>query len=82
VLTPLLVVLPIFALILVGFAARKGGVLGPHATAELNRFVVYFALPALLFHVVILRFKSLHLTERLSLAPWPPAASRRTGRRS
>ena len=51
-LTPLLVVLPIFALILVGFAVRKAGVLEPHATAELNRFVVYLALPALLFDVV------------------------------
>jgi malonate transporter len=52
VLTPLLVVLPIFALIFVGYAVRKAGVLGPHSTAELNRFVVYLALPALLFDVV------------------------------
>jgi predicted permease len=52
VLTPLLVVLPIFALILVGYAVRKAGVLGPQATTELNRFVVYLALPALLFDVV------------------------------
>ncbi len=51
-LTPLLVVLPIFALILVGYAVRKAGVLGPQATTELNRFVVYLALPALLFDVV------------------------------
>ncbi len=51
-LTPLLIVLPIFALILVGYAVRKAGVLGPHATTELNRFVVYLALPALLFDVV------------------------------
>jgi malonate transporter len=51
-LTPLLVVLPIFALILVGFAVRKAGVLGPNATTELNRFVVFLALPALLFDIV------------------------------
>jgi predicted permease len=48
----LLVVLPIFALIFAGWAARKIGVLGPHATAELNRFVVYLALPALLFDIM------------------------------
>ena len=48
----LLVVLPIFALIFAGWAARKIGVLGPHATAELNRFVVYLALPALLFDII------------------------------
>jgi predicted permease len=51
-LTPLLVVLPIFALILVGYAVRKAGLLGPHSTTELNRFVVYLALPALLFDIV------------------------------
>lgn len=48
----LAVVLPIFALILAGWAARRIGVLGPHATTELNRFVVYLALPALLFDIV------------------------------
>lgn len=48
----LLVVLPIFALIFAGWAARKIGVLGPHATSELNRFVVYLALPALLFDII------------------------------
>ncbi|WP_158808888.1 AEC family transporter [Beijerinckia sp. L45] len=51
-LTTLMVVLPIFALILVGYGCRKIGVLGPHATSELNRFVVYLALPALLFDVM------------------------------
>lgn len=45
-------VLPIFALILAGWGARRLGVLGPHATGELNRFVVYLALPALLFDIV------------------------------
>ena len=48
----LLVVLPIFALVLAGWVARRIGVLGPQATAELNRFVVYLALPALLFDIV------------------------------
>ncbi|WP_454883144.1 AEC family transporter [Sphingomonas oryzagri] len=45
-------VLPIFALIFSGWAIRRIGVLGPHATGELNRFVVYLALPALLFDIV------------------------------
>jgi len=48
----LMVVLPIFALIFAGWAARKIGVLGPHATSELNRFVVYLALPTLLFDII------------------------------
>ncbi|WP_158744415.1 AEC family transporter [Acidisphaera sp. L21] len=48
----LMVVLPIFALIFAGWLARRIGVLGPHATSELNRFVVYLALPALLFDIV------------------------------
>jgi malonate transporter and related proteins len=46
------VVLPIFALIFAGWGSRRIGVLGPHATGELNRFVVYLALPALLFDIV------------------------------
>jgi len=50
-LSTLLVVLPIFALILSGWLARRIGVLGAAATTELNRFVVFLALPALLFDV-------------------------------
>jgi predicted permease len=46
------IVMPIFALILAGWGARRSGVLGPHATGELNRFVVWLALPALLFDIV------------------------------
>ncbi|HVJ35035.1 MAG TPA: AEC family transporter [Terriglobia bacterium] len=46
------VVLPIFALIGAGWGASRIGVLGPHATTELNRFVVYLALPTLLFDIV------------------------------
>ncbi|MDE1147357.1 MAG: AEC family transporter [Azospirillaceae bacterium] len=45
-------ILPIFALILAGWTARRTGALGPNATRELNRFVVYLALPALLFSIV------------------------------
>lgn len=45
-------VLPVFALIFAGWAARRIGVLGPQAGGELNRFVVWLALPALLFDVV------------------------------
>lgn len=51
-LSVLLVVLPIFALILAGWVTRRIGVLGPNATFELNRFVVYLALPALLFDII------------------------------
>lgn len=43
------VVLPIFALILVGFLCRRLGCLGETASSELNKFVVWLALPALLF---------------------------------
>ncbi|WP_027579020.1 AEC family transporter [Bradyrhizobium sp. Ai1a-2] len=51
-LSTLSVVLPIFALIFAGWLARRIGVLGSHASTELNRFVVYLALPALLFDVI------------------------------
>jgi malonate transporter and related proteins len=47
-----MVVLPIFALIFAGWLARRIGVLGAQATTELNRFVVYLALPALLFDII------------------------------
>ena len=46
------VTLPVFALILTGWLMRRAGVLGPHAASELTRFVIYLALPALLFEVV------------------------------
>jgi malonate transporter len=48
----ILVILPIFALIFAGFACRKLNVLGPRASPELNRFVVFLALPALLFDIM------------------------------
>ncbi|HEP9100151.1 TPA: AEC family transporter [Pseudomonas aeruginosa] len=48
----LLIVVPIFALILVGWLAGRFQVLGPYASAEINRFVVWLALPALMFDVI------------------------------
>lgn len=48
----LTVILPIFALIFAGYGSRKIGVLGKNASSELNRFVVYLALPALLFSLM------------------------------
>lgn len=48
----LAITLPIFALILAGWIARRSGMLGPQACSELNRFVVYLAMPALLFQIV------------------------------
>jgi malonate transporter and related proteins len=51
-LSTLSVVLPVFALILAGWLLRRTGVAGPHATSDLSRFVVYLALPALLFDIV------------------------------
>ncbi len=44
--------LPIFALILAGFVCARRGVLGAGATDSLNRFVVWLALPALLFQAM------------------------------
>ena len=43
------VVLPVFGLILAGYLCRRTGRLGETASAEINRFVVWLALPALLF---------------------------------
>jgi malonate transporter len=51
-LTTFFIVLPIFALVFLGAGCRRGGILGPNATTELNRFVVYLALPALLFDIM------------------------------
>ncbi len=44
------VLLPVFALILLGYFAGKKGKLGTHASIELNRFVIWLALPAQLFN--------------------------------
>jgi len=51
-LTSLLVIIPIFAMIAAGFFCGRKGLLGPTASSELNRFVVYLGLPALLFEVM------------------------------
>jgi predicted permease len=51
-LSTLAIVTPIFALVFAGWLVRRLGVLGPNATSELNRFVVFLALPALLFDIV------------------------------
>jgi len=45
-------VLPLFALILAGYAAGRRGLLGRNATDILNDFVVWMALPALLFQAM------------------------------
>ncbi|CAG4892262.1 AEC family transporter [Paraburkholderia saeva] len=51
-LSTLEILLPVFGLILAGFACRRRGLLGPTAASELNRFVVWLALPALLFDIM------------------------------
>lgn len=43
------VLLPIFSLILIGFIGRRSQRLGPTAASELNKFVIWLCLPALLF---------------------------------
>jgi predicted permease len=52
VLTTLGVVLPVFGLILLGYLCRRTDVLGAASMTELNRFVVWVALPALLFDIM------------------------------
>jgi malonate transporter and related proteins len=51
-LTALLAVCPVFALIVAGYASGRLRWLGPAACSELNRFIVFLALPALLFQVM------------------------------
>src|ERR1700722_14928940 len=46
------ILLPVFGLIFAGFVCRRRGLLGPTAASELNRFVVWLALPALLFDIM------------------------------
>ena len=45
-------VIPLFALILIGYVAGRRGLLGRNATDSLNSFVVWMALPALLFQAM------------------------------
>lgn len=47
-----LIILPVFLIILAGFIARKAGVVDDRATQGVNRFVIWIALPALMFDVV------------------------------
>ena len=43
------VVLPVFAIILTGYACGRFGVLGAASSEAINKFVYYVALPVLLF---------------------------------
>ena len=43
------VVIPVFGIVLAGYLAGRFSVLGSESAVALNRFVYYFALPALLF---------------------------------
>ncbi len=45
-------ILPVFLIIAAGYGATKGGVLPEGASRALNRFVVWLALPALMFDVI------------------------------
>lgn len=45
-------IFPVFAMIFVGFAAARAGVVPASANRDLNRFVSWIALPALMFSVV------------------------------
>ncbi|MBU3620203.1 AEC family transporter [Polynucleobacter sp. CS-Odin-A6] len=47
------VVFPVFALILIGYVCGKTGKLGESASIELNRFVIWLALPAQLFNFAV-----------------------------
>lgn len=51
-LSTLEILLPIFSLIFAGFLCRRCGIFGPTAATELNRLVVWLALPALLFDIM------------------------------
>jgi predicted permease len=50
-LATLSVIFPVFGLVVLGFACRRIDLLGPLAASELNRFVVWLALPAVLFEI-------------------------------
>lgn len=43
------VVIPVFGIVLAGYLAGRFNILGPESAIALNRFVFFFALPALLF---------------------------------
>ena len=48
----LAIVLPLFGLVLVGFAARKGGIIDDKAGAGLAQFVFSIALPCLILNTL------------------------------
>ncbi len=45
-------VLPIFAVVVLGFAFSRGGIFDSNAAAAVNRFVFYAALPVMLFRLI------------------------------
>lgn len=45
-------ILPVFLMILAGYAARKGGIMPEGSGMLLTRFVTWIPLPALMFHIV------------------------------
>ncbi len=47
------IVLPVFALIIAGYLLRWRNILGSNACKELNRFVVFLALPALMINILV-----------------------------
>lgn len=51
-LSSFLAVIPVFGLILAGYLAGRSRVMGPNAGDGLSRFVIWLALPALLFDIV------------------------------
>ncbi|GAB6069313.1 AEC family transporter [Thiomicrorhabdus hydrogeniphila] len=46
------ILFPVFALIATGYISYKTKILGPTSATELNRFVIWLALPALLFEIM------------------------------
>jgi len=46
------ILFPVFALIATGYISYKTKILGPASATELNRFVIWLALPALLFEIM------------------------------
>lgn len=51
-LNTLSILFPVFALIAAGYISRKTGIFGANAAGELSRFVIWLALPALLFEIM------------------------------
>lgn len=48
----ILTILPVFLIIAAGYALARTGILGEGATQALNRFVIWLALPCLMFDIV------------------------------